>query len=57
MPPSAELLPGPRDLLILEAVSPGRLHGFGVLLRIEQMSRGRRKQLHEEMVGWTRLVD
>ena len=40
MPPSAELLPGTLDLLILKAVSLGRLHGYGVLLRIEQISRG-----------------
>src|SRR6476619_1521835 len=39
MPPSAELLPGTLDLLILEAVSLGRLHGYGVLLRIEQIWR------------------
>ena len=35
---SAELLPGTLDLLILKAVSLGRLHGYGVLLRIEQIS-------------------
>jgi len=40
MPPSADLLPGTLDLLILKAVSLGRLHGYGVLLRIEQISRG-----------------
>ena len=36
----AELLPGTLDLLILKAVSLGPLHGYGVLLRIEQISRG-----------------
>ncbi len=36
----AELLPGSLDLLILKAVSLGRLHGYGVLLRIEQISGG-----------------
>ena len=36
---SAELLPGTLDLLILKAVSMGPLHGYGVLLRIEQISR------------------
>jgi PadR family transcriptional regulator, regulatory protein PadR len=36
----ATLLPGTLDLLILRAVSLGRLHGYGVLLRIEQISRG-----------------
>jgi len=36
----AELLPGTLDLLILKAVSLGALHGYGVLLRIEQISGG-----------------
>ena len=36
----AELLPGTLDLLILKAVSLGKLHGYGVLLRIEQISSG-----------------
>jgi PadR family transcriptional regulator, regulatory protein PadR len=36
----AELLPGTLDLLILKAVSLGRLHGYGVLLRIEQVTGG-----------------
>ncbi len=34
----AELLPGTLDLLILKAVSLGPLHGYGVLLRIAQIS-------------------
>jgi PadR family transcriptional regulator, regulatory protein PadR len=34
----ADLLPGTLDLLILKAVSLGTLHGYGVLLRIEQIS-------------------
>src|ERR1700683_2239580 len=38
MPPTAELLPGTLDLLILKAVSLGPLHGYGVLLRIGQIS-------------------
>lgn len=33
-----ELLPGTLDLLILQAVSLGALHGYGVLLRIEQIT-------------------
>ena len=37
---SADILPGTLDLLILKAVSLGRLHGYGVLLRIEQISGG-----------------
>ena len=36
----AELLPGTLDLLILKAVSLGELHGYGVLLRIGQISGG-----------------
>ena len=36
----AELLPGTLDLLILKAVSLGKLHGYGVLLRIQQVSGG-----------------
>ena len=40
MTDQAGLLPGTLDLLILKAVSLGRLHGYGVLLRIEQISGG-----------------
>lgn len=40
MPPHADLLPGTLDLLILKAVSLGALHGYGVLLRIEQITGG-----------------
>ena len=40
MADQAGLLPGTLDLLILKAVSLGRLHGYGVLLRIEQISGG-----------------
>ena len=36
----AELLPGTLDLLILKSVSLGELHGYGVLLRIEQITGG-----------------
>jgi PadR family transcriptional regulator PadR len=36
----ASLLPGTLDLLILKAVSLGARHGYGVLLRIEQISGG-----------------
>ena len=34
----AQLLPGTLDLLILKAVSLGPLHGYGILLRIGQIS-------------------
>lgn len=33
-----DLLQGTLDMLILKAVSLGRLHGYGVLLRIQQIS-------------------
>jgi len=35
----ADLLPGTLDLLVLKAVSLGPLHGYGILLRIQQISR------------------
>lgn len=38
MPNQAELLPGTLDLLILKAVSLGPQHGYGILLRIGQIS-------------------
>jgi PadR family transcriptional regulator PadR len=38
---SVDLMQGTLDLLILKAVSLGRLHGYGVLLRIQQISHGR----------------
>jgi len=34
----ADLLPGTLDLLILKAASLGPKHGYGILLRIEQIS-------------------
>jgi PadR family transcriptional regulator PadR len=40
MPKQVDLLPGTLDLLILKAVSLGLQHGYGVLLRIEQISGG-----------------
>jgi PadR family transcriptional regulator, regulatory protein PadR len=33
-----DLLQGTLDMLILKAVSLGRLHGYGILLRIQQIS-------------------
>jgi transcriptional regulator len=36
-----DLLQGTLDMLILKAVSLGPLHGYGVLLRIQQISKGR----------------
>jgi len=36
---TTELLQGTLDVLILKALSLGGLHGYGILLRIEQISR------------------
>jgi transcriptional regulator len=38
---NVDILRGTLDLLILKAVSLGPQHGYGVLLRIEQLARGR----------------
>jgi transcriptional regulator len=40
LPDQAQILPGTLDLLILKAVSLGPLHGYGILLRIGQISGG-----------------
>jgi transcriptional regulator len=40
MSDQAGVLPGTLDLLILKAVSLGKLHGYAVLLRIAQISGG-----------------
>lgn len=37
---ATSILPGTLDLLILKAVSLGPQHGYGVLLRIQQISGG-----------------
>jgi PadR family transcriptional regulator PadR len=37
--PPVEILQGTLDMLILKAVSLGPLHGYGILLRIQQISR------------------
>ena len=36
-----DLLQGTLDMLVLKAVSLGPLHGYGVLLRIQQISQNR----------------
>lgn len=41
MDKQVDLLPGTLELLILKAVSLGPLHGYGVLLRIQQISKDR----------------
>lgn len=38
-PIKTDLLQGTLDLLILKTLAPGPLHGYGVSLRIQQMSR------------------
>lgn len=40
MTDQADVLPGTLDLLILKAVSLGNVHGYGVLLRLQQISGG-----------------
>ena len=39
MKPPVEILQGTLDMLILQAVSLGPLHGYGILLRIQQISK------------------
>jgi PadR family transcriptional regulator PadR len=41
MDKKVDLLQGTLEVLILKAVSLGALHGYGILLRIQQISRGR----------------
>lgn len=41
MPEPLDLIQGTLDMLILKAVSLGPLHGYGVLLRIQQISNQR----------------
>jgi PadR family transcriptional regulator, regulatory protein PadR len=41
MSKTLELLQGTLDMLILKAVSLGPLHGYGILMRIEQISKNR----------------
>ncbi len=41
MAPPKDLLQGTLDMLILKAVSLGPLHGYGVLIRIQQISQDR----------------
>lgn len=40
MSSAADLLPGNLDLVVLKAISLGEVHGYGVLLRIQQISDG-----------------
>ena len=40
MSKQADLLPGNLDIVILKAISLKEVHGYGVLLRIEAISKG-----------------
>src|SRR4249920_1506191 len=40
MAEEADLLPGTLDLLILKSIALGEQHGYGVLLRIQQITNG-----------------
>ena len=40
MPPSTDLLQGTLDVLILKTLALEPMHGWGVAVRIEQISRG-----------------
>ena len=35
---ASELLPGTLDLLILRALLPGKMHGYGIAARLKQVS-------------------
>jgi transcriptional regulator len=39
MPPSSDLLQGTLDLLILRTLAPEPMHGWGIALRIQQVSK------------------
>lgn len=63
MPTSTELLQGTLDLLILQTLATGPMHGWGVAQRIQQMSKevlqigqgSRYPALHRlEYKGWIR---
>ncbi|RPI22066.1 MAG: PadR family transcriptional regulator [Acidobacteria bacterium] len=41
MSKQVDLLQGTLDMLILKAVSLGGLHGYGILLRLQQLTGGR----------------
>ena len=52
-----DLLQGTLDMLILKAVSLGPLHGYGVLLRIQQISgesfKSSRDRCIRRFTGWS----
>ena len=53
MPASTDLLQGTLDLLILQTLLPGPMHGWGVALRIQQISKD---VLQIGPVSYTHLV-
>jgi hypothetical protein len=52
-----DLLQGTLDMLVLKAASLGPLHGYGVLLRIQQISQNRLEiqqgSLYPPCTGWS----
>ena len=56
MAKNTDLLPGTLDMLILKAISLEQLHGYGVLLRIKQisgaLSRSRKGRCILRCTGW-----
>jgi len=61
MPPEkSELLQGTLDLLILQALQSGPIHGFGLSLQLREMSRDvfqvEMGSLYPRCAGWRREV-
>jgi len=56
-----DLLQGTLDMLVLKAASLGPLHGYGVLLRIQQISQNRLEiqqgSLYPPCTGWSMRLD
>jgi PadR family transcriptional regulator PadR len=61
MPPSADLLQGTLDMLILRSIALQPEHGWAIAQRIQQVSNNvltaaGRKQLEAELANWGRLT-
>ena len=60
MPEQTNILPGTLDVLILKAVSLGPQHGYGVLLRVGQITGGAflssRERCIRHCTGWNIAV-
>jgi hypothetical protein len=52
MPPSTDLLQGTLDVLILKTLALEPMHGWGIALRIQQVSK---EVLKAELETWDRL--